>query len=128
MNRLRKISRLQRGQYLNAALLLLFFAILSPPHRVHHVLDQLSPRHEALLALAHSHDHGQSHDHSRPALPANPTDCAVLSAAQSANGLAATPLGLPTAAWTVDLSLNPSLPIVSSFNPSPRAQRAPPLL
>jgi hypothetical protein len=81
------------------------------------------------LSVSESHDHGARHDHSQPALPANPTDCAVLNAAQSANGLAAAPLvDLPTAARTVDLSLDPSLPIVSSFNPSPRAQRAPPLL
>jgi hypothetical protein len=131
MKQISKKSLPKRGLCLNGALSLLFFAVLSPPHRVHHVFERLAPTAGAGLAALESHDHGQSRDHrhpAQPAPPANSTDCAVLSGVQSANGIAADPIDLVTPAWTVEFAVDPSLRIISSFNPSPRTQRAPPLL
>jgi hypothetical protein len=123
------ISLSKRGLSLNAALALLFFAILSPPHRVHHVFEQSASARSFVESSADSHGHGDSQDHSHPALPApGSTDCAVLSAAQSANCLVAASLDLPISSLTVDFTLDQPLRPLSSFNPSPRSQRAPPII
>lgn len=120
---------MKRGLGLQAAVSLLFFLVLSAPHRVHHFFEQLSERKALRTDTAVIHDHADNHDQNHPTdkPPASKqTDCAVLAVAQNAHGLAASSFEY------LILGLTPTSPHVrsftnsSSFNPSPCSQRAPP--
>src|SRR5262245_13896867 len=131
MNSAGKITLMKRGLSLHAVVSLLFFLILSAPHRVHHLFEPLSQPKSLGTDAAVIHDHADNHHQNHPTKqsPASKqTDCAVLAVAQNAHGLAAssfehlvlalTPTGPHVRAFTLS----------SSFNPSPCSQRAPPQL
>src|SRR5262245_18943332 len=125
MNSAGRITLMKRGLSLHAVVSLLFFLILSAPHRVHHLFEPLSQPKSLGTDAAVIHDHADNHHQNHPT---KQTDCALLAVAQNAHGLAAssfehlvlalTPTGPHVRAFTLS----------SSFNQSPCSQRAPPQL
>jgi len=118
-----------RGLSLHAAVALLLFLVLSPPHRVHHSFERFTAPQSIGLANASIHDHGDSrHDNHAP-VPApgsQQNDCAVLAATQNAHSLAALSFDLPIFTAAVELTRINSTDSAFSFNSAPRSQRAPP--
>jgi hypothetical protein len=128
----RQFSALRHGGYLSAAALVLFFVAASPPHRVHHFFEQGPSRlsHGDVRVEAHgqlARNDDQNHRPQRQPAP-NRSDCVVLFAAQHAQTLSGSLFELPLIEFTV--SRNPARFVKSTsfFDPSPCAQRAPPLV
>jgi hypothetical protein len=130
MNTERQISTFTRGLCLHAAVSLLLFSVLSAPHRVHHFFDQFTSPQATKLATASVRDHGDhQQDHSPVPAPASQqTDCAILTATQIAHALAASSFDLTIFTAAVEHTQRDSTYSTFSFNPSPRSQRAPPLV
>ncbi|MGH7887955.1 MAG: hypothetical protein ACREPG_08830 [Candidatus Binatia bacterium] len=131
MNAGKQISTFKRGLCLQAAVSLLFFLVLSAPHRVHHFFDQFASHQPTDLATAQSHDHGESRHENNPSVPvpaSQHNDCVVLTATQNAHALAASSFALTIFTAEVEHTHKHSSHSAFSFNPSPRSQRAPPLV
>jgi hypothetical protein len=109
----------------------LFFVLYSAPHRVHHLLEQ-APFAPAQTNAATDGGHSASdnhHGHNRiPKTPGtNPADCAVQSLAQNAHASTPALIGLPAQTAACSRRNETAVAWTASFNPSPFAQRAPPL-
>lgn len=116
----------KRGLYFSAALTFLFFLAFSAPHRVHHFFEQAKQH----VAEVKAHDHSEGTDHSghdRPSPSSKPSDCAVLSVAQTAHASLVTPFSLPHLDRTADFRDHHFAPAIPSRYSSPAAPRAPPL-
>src|SRR5574341_1455027 len=121
----------KRSLCLQSALSLLFFLIFSAPHRVHHFFDQPGASPATEPATASVQDHVEDDHENHPSLPppgSRQNDCVVLTATQNAHALAAAPFELTIFATIHDPTRKSFIPFVASFNPSPRSQRAPPLI
>lgn len=127
-----QISAKRRSVYLGAAVVILFFLILSAPHRVHHFFQQfpVSAEHHAVHVQNHEHADGgrHGHDSQRDRPPGQQSDCVVLSVAEKA--LVSVVQSFSFAVVERIVTRDPDQPIMpaSSFNSSPFAQRAPPVL
>jgi hypothetical protein len=124
-------SLFKRSLCLQAALSLFFFLVISAPHRVHHFFDAFQSPSIELGESTETHNHAtnNNHENRHKSPPASkPADCFVLSVAQNVHGLSASPLDLPVIEQTFAREDNRSPGIVSSFDPSPCSQRAPPLI
>jgi hypothetical protein len=127
----RHISIFKRGLSLQAAVALLFFLVLSAPHRVHHFFDQFHSPQSIGLASANVHDHGDSRHENNSPVPAptsRQTDCAVLAATQNAHSLVVLSFDLTIFTAAIEHTQIISTDSAFSFNFAPRSQRAPPLV
>jgi hypothetical protein len=127
----RHISTIKRGLSLQAAVALLFFLVISAPHRVHHFFERLISPQLIGLASANVHDHGDSRHENHSPVPApvsQQNDCAVLAATQNAHSLAALSFDLTIFTAAVEHTQIISTDSAFSFNLAPRSQRAPPLV
>ena len=114
---------------LSAAVSFLFFLTLSGPHRVHHFFEQPPSIATKQVAAVHVHDHYGGHGHHPERPPASSqTDCAVLAVAQSAHVLLVSSFDLPALGLPVAREFDRPIKSTFSFSPSPRSQRAPPLI
>lgn len=130
MNTPRQIATIKRSLCLHAAVLLLFFLLLSAPHRVHHFFDRFAAPQSTEIATASVHDHGDSRqDHSPSPAPASQqNDCVILAATQIAHALAASSFDLTIFSVVGEQAQMDSIHSAFSFNPSPCSQRAPPFV
>lgn len=120
----------RRGLFLSVAAAFVSFLAASAPHRVHHFFEQFPAPAEQRVAHAHTHQHGDgerhSHnDHHNPK-PKQQNDCVVLSVAQNAHASVVQAFGFTVVASAVARCGESAVITVSSFNPSPFSQRAPP--
>ena len=125
----RHISIFKRGLSLQAAVALLFFLVLSAPHRVHHFFEQFAALQTTEIANANVHDHGDGRHENHSPVPAptsRQTDCVVLAATQNAHSLAALPFDLTIFTAAVEHTQINSTDSAFSSNFAPRSQRAPP--
>ena len=127
-----QISAKGRSLYLGAAVVILFFSILSAPHRVHHFFQQFpaSADHHAVHVQNHEHADGgrHGHDSQRDRPPGQQSDCVVLSVAQKALVSVVQSFSIAVVERIVIRDHDQPIIAASSFNSSPFAQRAPPLL
>jgi hypothetical protein len=114
----------KRGLCWSTAISFLFFLVFSAPHRVHHLYEQLpSP-----VAQHVAHDHSDSNDRgasdNQPA--SKPTDCVVLSVAQSAHISSVSSFDLPVFETAAARCADHPIVAIKAFNTSAGAPRAPP--
>jgi hypothetical protein len=131
MNGEKQISTSKRGSCLFVAVSLLLFLILSAPHRVHHFFEQFPSQRSTGLEASTFHDHGDSRHENHSPVPtptSQQSDCLILTATQNAHALAASLFDLSIFSIAVKRAQIDSSYSASSFNPSPRSQRAPPLV
>jgi hypothetical protein len=105
-----------------------FFLAASAPHRVHHFFEQFPA--PAGQDIAHAHEHADGahhshHDHHNPK-PKQQNDCVVLSVAQNAHASLVQVFDFAVISSAVVRRGESPTTSVSSFNPSPFSQRAPP--
>lgn len=106
----------------------ILFLTAAAPHRVHHIAEKLSPPNGSSTSTVNDDDiHGETTSHDKPDGSVIP-DCIAASIAQNAH------LSFVDAAdvavWVVEFSAqsNPPVVLFVTFNPSPFAERAPPIV
>ena len=114
----------RRGLFLSVAAVFVFFLAASAPHRVHHFFEQFPAPAEQRVAHADGAQHSH-HDHHNPK-PKQQNDCVVLSVAQNAHASLVQAFHFTVIASAVARCGESTVTVVSSFNPSPFSQRAPP--
>jgi hypothetical protein len=121
--------KLQRAFSLSVAAAFWVFLVVSAPHRVHHFFEQF-PATEQRVGHAHAHAHADGsqhrhHDH-HDSRPKQQNDCVVLTVAQNVHASLVQVFDFAVIASAVARYGESLVTAVSSFNPSPFSQRAPP--
>jgi hypothetical protein len=118
----------RRGLFLSVAAAFVFFLAASAPHRVHHFFEQFPAPAEQRAAHTHEHADGSQHSHHdhHNSRPKQQNDCVVLSVAQNAHASLVQAFHFAVIASAMARCGESAVTAVSSFNPSPFSQRAPP--
>jgi hypothetical protein len=107
------------------AILFVIFLVASAPHRVHHLFEEASASSEH----GHSHHAAPSSDSGHEPHPqsrSQQADCALQSLAQNAHLFGVQLLAISFTEFTIEPQLAGPAARLSSFNPAPFSQRAPP--